>query len=78
MSGEPRPYTGNRTARVEMTLSPFDKAEWERHAEVCGVSLPFFIHTGVNLLIEQLTDPRGLKHTGTIDPDPLTSTVQRE
>lgn len=78
MTGRPRPYTGNRSARVDLTLSPFDKAEWERHARVCGVSLPFFIHTGVNLLIEKLTDPMGLKRTGTNDPDPLTSPEPEE
>lgn len=72
-----RPYTGNRTARIEMTVSPEVKACWQRKADNCQVSLPFLMHTAMDLLCRQIDGEAVANHTGMIGPDPLPEQDER-
>lgn len=54
-----RPYTGNRIERIELTVTPQVKAQWEQHARNCHVTLPLFIQTATELLIRQITGTDG-------------------
>lgn len=71
-----RPYTGNRTERLELYVSASDKARWARHASACGVTLPFLIHTAMERAALELAEWEA-NHTGMITSDPLLADPQK-